>query len=377
MDEDDWTQWRAARPRRGVLHLDTAAVGRSSSATLAATADHALLEAEVGGYVAEDRAGEVLDRLRHDLAGLVGTDADGVAFVESATAALDALVAAWPLPDGARVAVAGSEWGPNLEILEHHGLRPDPVAVDDDGVVDLDDLERRLRDDPPAAVLVDQVAAHRGLLQPAHEVVALGRAHGVPVWVDAAQALGHVRVAPGDAVFAPSRKWLTGPRGVGLLAIAAEHRGALRVLRPAKHPDWPTVRYLETGEAHVAGRVGLAVAVRELLDLGPDRVHERLAEVGSLTRAAIASLHGWEVVRPDAPAGAITSIVATAGQDVVRAQARLLEDHAVLATVALPWRAPLEVPAGGGPQVPMLRLSPHVDLTAEDLDRLTRALADV
>jgi pyridoxal 5-phosphate dependent beta-lyase len=43
---------------------------------------------------------------------------------------------------------------------------------------------------------------------------------GVPLWVDAAQALGHVDTARGaDAVYATSRKWLTGPRGVGLLAV--------------------------------------------------------------------------------------------------------------------------------------------------------------
>ncbi len=376
MDEGDWTRWGDARPSTTVLHLDTAAVGRSSSATLAAVADHARLEAEVGGYTAEARAEQRLAELRRDLAALLGTDADGVAFVESATAALHVLLDAWPLPAGARVAVAGSEWGPNLEILEHHGLRPEILATDDDGVVDLGALERRLRDAPPDVVLVDQVAAHRGLVQPADAVVALGSSHGVPVWVDAAQALGHVPVAAGDAVFAPSRKWLTGPRGVGVIAIAEKHRPALRVLRPAKHPGWPTVHHLESGESHVAGRVGLGVAVREFLDLGPARVAERLAEVGRMTRSAIASLDGWEVVRPDAPAGATTAIVPTAGQDVVRAGARLLEEHDILTSVCLPWRAPMEALAGA-PQQPMLRLSPHVDLTTEDLERLARALSEM
>ena len=45
----------------GLLHLDSAAVGRSSKATLEAVADHARLEAELGGYVAEDRAAAQLD----------------------------------------------------------------------------------------------------------------------------------------------------------------------------------------------------------------------------------------------------------------------------------------------------------------------------
>jgi pyridoxal 5-phosphate dependent beta-lyase len=371
---EQWARWRRARPASAQLHLDTAAVGRSSSATLDAVARHALLEAEVGGYVAEERALESLKGLRRDVAGLMGTDIEGVAFVEGAAAALNVLVDAWRLAPGARVGVAASEWGTNLEILRHRGLTTVALVVDGDGVIDLDALQSRLRLDPPDVVLVDQVAAHRGLLQPADSVVALGRAQGVPVWVDAAQAVGHVPVAAADAVFATSRKWLTGPRGVGMLAVASQHRPSLRVRRPAKHPDRPPVHLLESEEAHVAGRVGLGVAVREHLELGPARVAERLAEVGRLTREAVGSLSGWEVVGRDAPAGATTAIVATAGQDVVRTRDRLLEEHVILTSACLPWRAPgeLEGPAGRGP---LLRLSPHVDLTAEDLEKVCRALS--
>jgi pyridoxal 5-phosphate dependent beta-lyase len=374
VDAYDWGTWRAARPGRAVLHLDTASAGRSSLATLAAMARHARLEAETGGYVAEEDARASLETLRHQLAGLMGTDADGLAFVESATAALVALVRAWPLAPGATVGVAPSEWGPNLEILEHHGLKTTPLEVDGAGVLDLDVLETRLRLDPPAVLLVDEVAAHRGLLQPTAEVVALGRAYGVPVWVDAAQAVGHVPLAGGDAVLATSRKWLTGPRGVGMLAVASPYRDDLHVLRPAKHPGWPTVHHFESGEAHVAGRVGLAAAVREYVEAGPELVTDRLAEVGRLTREAVATVSGWAVAHPEAPAGATTSLVATAGQDVERSRAGLLDEHAILTTACLPWRAPLEMTPGGPDAAPLLRLSPHVDLTDEDLERLCRAL---
>lgn len=382
MSEDDssgpraeaWADWGAARPRSSVLHLDTAAAGRSSTATLRAVAEHALLEAEVGGYVAEARAAGSLGALRRDLAALLGSDPDGLAFVESAAAALVALVDAWPLSQGARIGVATSEWGPNLEILEHRGLTPVSLDVDDHGVLDLERLASRLRHDPPDVLLVDQVAAHRGLLQPTEDVVALAGVHGVPVWVDAAQSLGHVPVTAADAVFATSRKWLTGPRGVGMLAVAPAPRESLRVRRLAKLPDLPLVQHLESFEAHVAGRVGLGVAVGEYVAAGPDRVTARLVEVGRLTREAIASVSGWRVVRPESPAAAITSLVPTAGQDVAESAARLLAKHEIVTTVCLPWRAPREMEDSSGQ--PMLRLSPHVDLTTDDLERLCRALTN-
>jgi pyridoxal 5-phosphate dependent beta-lyase len=372
VSDEVWAAWRAARPATALLHLDSASAGRSSSAVLEAAAAHARREAVVGGYVAQEQAQPVLDRLRDDAATLLGVDAEGVAFTESAMSALEALVGAWPLRGGARVAVAASEWGPNVELLQARDLTLVPVPVTGPGVVDLDALDCLLAEDPPDVVLLDHVAAHRGLVQPAGEVIALGRRHGVPVWLDAAQSVGHVPVPPGaDALVATSRKWLTGPRGVGMLAVAAAHRPHLRVRRPAKHPAAPVVRLFESDEAHVAGRVGLAVAVREHLELGPTAVADRLAEVGDRVRAMAATLSRWEVVHPDAPAGATTALRPTAGQDVARARDGLLHDHEVLASVCQPWRA--HEMAGET----WLRLSPHVDLTPEDLEVLAAALHGV
>ena len=355
-----------------LLHLDSAAVGRSSTATLDAVAAHARLEAEVGGYVAEDLARDRLDAARRDVGQLLGTEPEGVAFVESAMAALEALVGAWPLDPGARVGVAASEWGPNLELLEAHGLVVVRLPVDDVGVLDLAALETLLAGDAPDALLLDTVAAHRGLVQPAADVIALGRAHGVPVWLDAAQAVGQLPVPPGaDAVVATSRKWLTGPRGIGMVAVAERHHPHLRVRRPAKHPDWGPLQLLQPDEAHVAGRVGLGVAVREYLELGPEVVGDRLVDVGALVRELVATLDGWEVVHPDAPAGATTALRPTAGQDVGETRDRLLHEHRILTTVTQPWRAPREMDG-----IAWLRLSPHVDLTGDDLERVARGLSD-
>ncbi len=374
MRDDLGAAWRAARPPTDLIHLDSAAVGRASTATLEAVSGHARREAELGGYVAQEHARPELDRLRADVATLLGTDAEGVAFTESAMASLDSLVRAWPLAAGDRVAVAASEWGPNLELLETYGVTVRLLPVDGAGVLDLDALDRVLADDPPDVVLVDHVAAHRGLVQPAAEVIELGHRHGVPVWLDAAQSVGHVVVPPGaDAVVATSRKWLTGPRGVGMLAVAAQHRPRLRVRRPAKHPEAPIVRLLESDEAHVAGRVGLGIAVRDLLELGPATVADRLAEVGRDVREMVDELPGWDVVRPTAPAGATTAIRPSAGQDAARTHDLLLRDHRILTSLSLPWRAPGEMEAGQ----PWLRLSPHVDLTGEDLERTAAALRGV
>ncbi len=368
MSATSWPGWQD-RPGSGVLHLDVAAGGRSSLATLTAVTDHARLEAEVGVYVAEDRASGVLRSLRTDLAGLLGVPEGGVAFVESATRALDVLLGSWKLAGDGRVGVAPSEWGPNLEAFAARGLVPEVLAVDAMGRLDLAALEQRLADDPPVVVHLVHVAPHRGLVQPVAGAGAVCRRYRVPLWVDAAQALGHVSAAAGaHAVYGTSRKWLCGPRGVGFLGVDEECWGDLRVPGSGRrHPGASPVLALESGDAHVAGRVGLAVAVREFLSAGPDRVAARLDMVGDLCREALAGVDGWRLIAAS-PEGAITSMVPSKGQDVSMTRARLVTDHGIVTSAVPPWRAPADLVQ------PVLRVSPHVDCTTEDIQRLAAAL---
>lgn len=352
-----------------ILHLDSAACGRTSQATRDAVAAHMRREAEIGGYVAEAAAAATIDRLRADLARLFALDADGIAFVGSAQEALGTLLERWPLRTGATIGVLPSEWGPNLDAFEEHGYRPVVVHVDAIGRVDLERLAAVLRAQPPDVMHLVLVSAHRGLVQPLAEASALCREAGVPLWVDAAQATGQVAALGGaDAVYGTSRKWLCGPRGAGFLGVRAERRSALVL---PKHPryadDLPALQRIEL-EAHVAGRVGLAQAVAELLEAGPERVAARLAEVGDATREALADVPSWQVVAGQV--GSITALRPTAGQDVVRTRQRLLDDHGILTTASLPWRAPLELDQA------WLRVSPHVDVTEADLTTLARALAE-
>jgi pyridoxal 5-phosphate dependent beta-lyase len=358
------------------LHLDTAAAGRCSSATLQAAAVHAEREASAGAYVAQQEARPVLEAGRAGLAELLGVPADGLAFAESASAARRQLLSAWPLQAGDTAAVAPSEWGPSLTAFSGRGLQVTELAVHGDGTVDLEHLERILASAPPAFVHLTQVASHRALIQPVAGAAALCRAAGVPLWVDAAQAIGHVGTACGaDAVYATSRKWLTGPRGVGMLAVAEPWWDRLRIqaspLARSGLPDASPVRLLESEEAHIAGRVGLAAAVRQHLETGPALVRQRLAEVGVLTRQVLSGLPGWAVADEAGAGTAITALRATEGQDITATRGRLLTEHQIVTTAAGPARAPGEMTE------PLLRISPHVDCIEEDLGRLRQALAAI
>src|SRR5262249_27369984 len=128
----------------------------------------------------------VLAEGRARLARLLGVPARGVAFMPSAQAALDTLLAIWPLRERDTVAVVPCEWGPNLDAFAGRGLHVAEIATDGDGSVGVPALEKWRAGPPPAVVHLVQVPSRRGLVQPVAEAAALCRAAGVPLWVDAA-----------------------------------------------------------------------------------------------------------------------------------------------------------------------------------------------
>ncbi|MGY1619214.1 ergothioneine biosynthesis PLP-dependent enzyme EgtE [Geodermatophilus sp. SYSU D00691] len=365
--EDLGASWRAVRPRPAGRHLDSAASSRQSTRALDAAAHHARHEAELGAYVAEAAAGDLLQQGRSVLGGLAGMAAADVAFVESASAALTALLQGWRLPAGSRVACLPGEYAPNIAQLGAFGLDPEPLPVDGRGRLDLDAFERLLDDDPPRFVHLTHIGSHRGLLQPATEAAFLCREAGVRLVIDAAQSMGHADVDVGaDAVYFPSRKWLAGPRGVGVLCVRPSLAAELTPLLPVEGLG-PMAMH-ESREAHVAGRVGLVVATGDHLAAGPDRVRERLAGLGRATRELLDGVAGWAVVEPLDEPTAITTLRPPDGVDVVATRTRLLSEHGIVVTAISPERAPGEMTG------PVLRVSPHLDASLDDLEALAAAL---
>lgn len=350
-------QFRRARLRPAVTHLDSASAGRSSNAVIGAMSAHLWREAERGSYVAAaDRADEIA-RDKRDLAQLLGHTADELAFRESASAALRALLTSWSLPIASTVWVAHNEYGPNLVEFERRGyaVRAIPDA-DPYGHVDTDVLENMLQFEQPDVIHICHIGSMSGAVQPVSRVVEVAHAAGVPVVADMSQAVGHVPTVTGaDVVYGTSRKWLTGPRGVGFVAVRRD------ALRPVE---------IDSSEAFIAGRLGLGVAVSEVLQAGQQRVFRELAAIGRATRERLDGIGSWEVLEPiDEPSALVTLAPPPGWQtaDVAAARDKLF-GLGILVTAADSWRAPLAT------EQSVLRISPHLDVEREDLDRLAEAL---
>ena len=364
-------RWRAARLPPAGLHLDSAACSRQSLAVIDAAAQHTRNESEVGGYVAAEAAAPALNAGRVAFAALAGmTDAE-VVFTTGSLNALDLLLGGWPA-DRRRVACLPGEYGPNLALLAAHGFDRQLLPTLEDGRLALDDAALALESDPPDLVHLTAVGSHSGVVQPLPMIALLCRELGLPLVVDAAQAMGQVDCAVGaDVTYASSRKWIAGPRGVGALAVNRELMEGLRPRLAA--PDWlagsfTVAQQLEFGEANIAARLGFSLALGEQLAYGPQTVRARLGELGATSRRVLADVPGWAVVEEVDEPSAITTLTPVDGADPQAVRSWLLAERRILTTFVGVQRAPLAL-AG-----PVLRISPHVDTTADDLETFAEAL---
>ena len=346
--------WAAQRLPSDLVHLDIAACGRISTGVLDAQIAHVLAEAS-GGYLAEADALGLIDGGKTALAGLLGRDGTDVAYVDSGATAFAVLLAAWPLPRGSRIGTTPGEYGGNALVLTLLAEQRDWTLVE----LPTDDLGR-ITDVPTGLDLVTfpQIASQRGVLQPVADVLA----SGVPLVLDVAQSLGQSEVPAGAAAYVgTSRKWLCGPRGVGFLVVDPAWEAQLTGPANLATAMYTDVRRFEAPEGHIAGRVGLAVALEEWSP-------ELLPAVHATSRLArqLLSDAGAAVVEPlDTPTGITTLLLDDDRVPVVRAD--LLARGIV--TTAVPTSRAAELDR------PVLRISTGAWVTEDDLSQVADALA--
>lgn len=396
----DVTRARADTPgTRHVIHLNNAGAALQPLPVLEAVRAHLDLEARIGGYEAEDRNADLIDRCYDLTARLVGADRDEIALVESATTAwmlaFNALaVRPGGFRPGDRILMSQAEYAANLipalQAAARFGLSVEIVPDDETGATSVTTLEAML-DERVRLIAITHVPTNGGLVNPVAEIGRVARQHNIPYLLDACQSVGQMPVDVAgigcDFLSATGRKFLRGPRGTGFLYVARrwlDHlepatldlHGAAMVGVTGYRPR-PDARRFEIWESNVAARIGFGVAVEYALGWGLAAIEVRLQGLAGQLRDGLRAMPGVTLRdRGARPCAIVTFTIdphKVGGRDAGAIKAAL-RDQGINISVSSLGSTPHDMTARGLSEV--LRVSPHYYNDEEDIAHLLAVLAN-
>ncbi len=148
-----------------------------------------------------------------------------------------------------------------FEHLAEKGYEVTFVGVNEDGIIDLDEYARALRDD---TVLVSMMSANNemGAVQPIEDMVKAAHEQNILFHTDAVQAVGQITLCKEVDMLSISSHKIYGPKGAGVLKV---REGVLKsIMKGGAHQQG-----LRPGTENVPGIVGLGkacVLINEQMD---------------------------------------------------------------------------------------------------------------
>jgi len=273
-----------------LVYLDNAATSQKPAAVIEAT-DRYYREQNANIHRAvhylSEHASALYEGARAKIAAWLGVDDPRrVVFVRGATEAINLVAASWGRANvraGDEVLVTAMEHHANIVpwqlLCEEKDAVLRVIPMDRTGTLLLDEAER-LFTERTRILAFPQISNSLGTINPATDLIAMARRHGVPVLVDGAQAVPHGRVdvdALGADFYAISGHKMFGPTGIGVLVGRADlleamppYQGGGDMIRNvtfAKTTYAPIPGKFEAGTPDIAGVVGLAAAVDYLAAL--------------------------------------------------------------------------------------------------------------
>jgi len=323
-----------------LVYLDSAATSQKPAVVIDAMDDYYRrynANPHRGVYTLSEEATAAYESARQRVATFINApSAKEVIFTRNTTEAINLVRYSWGrvnVRPGDRILLTEMEHHSNLVpwqlLAQEVGARLEFLCIDDHGLLQLDQLERRLTGVRLLAL------AHQsntlGTINPIKAIVEAAHRAGAMVLVDGAQAVPHMPVDVQDLgvdFYAFSGHKMCGPSGIGvlwarraLLEAMPPFLGGGDMIRRVKLTEatWNDLPWkFEAGTPSVAEGIGLGAAVDYLGQFGMDRVraHERtlvdyavekLQEIADITiyGPADSEIHGGAVsfTLPNLPVG--------------------------------------------------------------------------
>ena len=256
------------------------------------------------------------------------------------------------------------------------------------GEIDLHALDatiRRTDVGPAKLIALNHIPTNGGLINPAAEVGAIAREHGITYLLDACQSAGQLPLDVDelgcDALAATGRKYLRGPRGTGFLYVRSSilptiepiwiDHDAADWVEPDRYEIKPTAGRFEMWERNYAALLGLGQATQEAIDLGLEPIAERVQALAEHLRGRLTDEIPAATVRDLGRNRCGIVTFSLDGLDIPSIKTALQAESINVSTV-VPSSALIDTIKRNLP--PMIRASVHYYNTEDEIDRFITEL---
>ena len=250
-----------------------------------------------GVHELSQRATNDYENARHEVQKFLGAaDTSEIIYTRGTTESINLVAHSFgrsKVGEGDEVVISAMEHHSNIVpwqmLCEQQGAKLRVVPINDAGEFLFEEYEKLLNG-RTRLVAVGHVSNALGSVNPVKEIIDAAHARGIPVLLDGAQAVPHMRVDVRELdceFYALSGHKMFGPTGIGILY---GKRALLEEMPPyqsggdmIKSVSFDKTVYndlpykFEAGTPNIADSIGLGAAVRYLKDVGMERIeaHER------------------------------------------------------------------------------------------------------
>ncbi len=165
------------------------------------------------------------------------------------------------------------------------------IPINEKGELLMDEYKKMLSDKTKFVSIV-HISNTLGTINPVKEIIDLAHARGIPVMIDGAQAVAHIKVDVQELdcdFYAFSGHKMFGPTGIGVLYGKAKYLEAMPPYQGGgdmiRNVSFEKTTYgeipykFEAGTPNIAGAIGLGIAIDYLNNLDFDQIHKHEMEM--------------------------------------------------------------------------------------------------
>ena len=294
------------------IHFNNAGASLPPDVVVETVVNYLHEEAIYGGYETEYKYKDQLDYTYELIARLINADADEIALVENASTAWGIAFNGIDFKQGDEIITCEMEYVTNLigflNAQKKHGVSLKIIPNNAQGNFPLDIFEQAISP-KTKLIAMTHVPSTAGGMIPVVEIGKIARRHQVLYLVDACQSAGqiplNVKEIGCDMLAVTGRKYLRAPRGTGFLFVRKQVQDKLNTLfmdgfsAPSVSLDnfqlRNDARRFELYEKNRAITLGLGKAVEYALNIGVDRIWQRVQYLANLLRRQLAGIDGVTV----------------------------------------------------------------------------------